>query len=172
MDRQHQFVQLLTDGQSKLFAYIRTLVPDADQARDVLQETNLVIWQKYDEFTEGTNFGAWACTIAFYEVKAWRRNAGRDRHVYSDSLVERLADAAQQRTGQIDPLNSALRRCIDKLSNVQKALLQRRYYDQVTVKQIADEQQRTANAVSRSLFLARRNLLECIEKIMASEGDA
>ena len=37
-------------------------------AEDVLQEANLVLWRKFDQYQEGTNFFAWACQIIRYEV--------------------------------------------------------------------------------------------------------
>ena len=166
---QSRFVQCLTSCQPKLYAYIRSLVGDPDHANDVLQETNLIIWQKAEQFTEGTNFGAWACRIALYQVMAWRRDAGRSRLFYNELILERVADAAEKRSAKLDQLNTALRRCIEKLTDAQRTLLKRRYFDQIAVKKIADEDKRTANAVSRSLFRIRCTLLNCVEGILARE---
>src|SRR3954454_14411357 len=44
--RTGEFVQLLTGVQSRLYAYICSLVGDSAGARDVLQETNLALWNK------------------------------------------------------------------------------------------------------------------------------
>ena len=45
-DPKERFVTSLTDSQDLLYAYILSLFPDVDLARDVLQETNLVLWRK------------------------------------------------------------------------------------------------------------------------------
>lgn len=50
-------MQLLTSHQQTLYAYIRTLLPEADVASDVLQETNLMLWQRAGEFSPGSDFG-------------------------------------------------------------------------------------------------------------------
>ena len=76
-----ELVGQLTACQGKLYGYIMSLLPDAHQARDVLQETNLVIWRKAAEYEAGTNFGAWVSRIAFYQVMAHRSRQKRDRHV-------------------------------------------------------------------------------------------
>ena len=44
--RQAQTVQRITECQRRLYAYILTLLPGTQQADDVLQETNLVLWAK------------------------------------------------------------------------------------------------------------------------------
>jgi len=44
----------------------------------VLQETNLVLWRKADEFNEEMSFVTWACAIAKFQVKAQRRDMQRD----------------------------------------------------------------------------------------------
>jgi len=68
-----QIVQLLTNVQQQLTRYVRTLVPNRTDAEEVLQETNLFVWRHADEFELGTNFAAWACRIAYYQVLTFRR---------------------------------------------------------------------------------------------------
>ena len=48
MSGQAQFVQLLTEAQPRLYTYIRSLIPDRHQANDVLQNTNVGLWEKSD----------------------------------------------------------------------------------------------------------------------------
>ena len=62
------FVQLMTEHQGRLYAYVLSLLGDPDQANDVLQETNLVLWRNAGEFQMGSNFRAWAFRIAHFQV--------------------------------------------------------------------------------------------------------
>ena len=48
--RTGDYVQLLTGAQSRLYAYICCLVGESAAARDVLQETNLALWDKAGEY--------------------------------------------------------------------------------------------------------------------------
>ena len=64
-ERRKQLVALMTQHQRRIFSYIYTLVPDRYDAEDLLQETSLVICEKFDEFKPGTDFVAWACQIAY-----------------------------------------------------------------------------------------------------------
>jgi RNA polymerase sigma-70 factor (ECF subfamily) len=58
------FASLITSSQQRLYAYIRSLLDNSASAWDVLQETNVVLWKKQAEFQMGTNFDAWAFTVA------------------------------------------------------------------------------------------------------------
>lgn len=44
------FVQLMTAHQGRLYGYILSLLGDVDQANDVLQESNVVLWRNAAEF--------------------------------------------------------------------------------------------------------------------------
>ena len=68
-----EFVSLLTGHQRKLYSFILSLLRNPSDADDVLQETNLVLWQKCNEFEPGTNFGAWAFRVAQFQVMAHRK---------------------------------------------------------------------------------------------------
>ena len=71
--QQAEFVGQITRHQSMLRAYIISLMPGMDGVDDVLQETNIVLWEKRSNYQPGTNFRAWACAIARLEVKTQRR---------------------------------------------------------------------------------------------------
>lgn len=70
-----EYVKLMTDHQWPLRGFILSLMPGSPDVGDVLQETNLVLWQKRRQFKLGTNFFAWACRIARYEVMHHRDQA-------------------------------------------------------------------------------------------------
>ena len=69
-EQKENFVRLLIEAQGSLYAFILTLLANADTAKDVLQETNLVLWRKNEEFEAGTHFFAWARRIAEFQVMA------------------------------------------------------------------------------------------------------
>ena len=92
------FIREMTGCQGRLYAYILTLLPDLDAANDILQETNLIIWRKWREYSEGTSFHAWVCRIAYYAVLAYRRDSVRDRHLFEEELIGEIARTATKRT--------------------------------------------------------------------------
>jgi RNA polymerase sigma-70 factor, ECF subfamily len=124
MDRSEPpFVQLLIEAQPTIEAYVRAVVPDASRARDVVQETNLVIWRKADEFVEGTNFLGWCVRIAYFEVIRYRRSLAREKLLFDDDVVNLLADRNLELIDQIHYKKEALGECIHQLSAEQRYLL-------------------------------------------------
>ena len=48
-DKSKHFVAQVNAAQQGLYAYILSLVPNPHDARDVLAETNMALWQKRDD---------------------------------------------------------------------------------------------------------------------------
>lgn len=53
--KQIQYLQLVTNHQALLQGYIHSIAPGVE-ADDVLQETNIILWNKMETFEMGTNF--------------------------------------------------------------------------------------------------------------------
>ena len=164
-----QIVQLLTNVQQQLTRYVRTLVPNRTDAEEVLQETNLYVWRHADEFQLGTNFAAWACKIAYYQVLTFRKRQSRSRLYFSDALVEQLASSAVQNLAGGSEEAEALDLCMAKLSADDRELMDLRYEPGATVEGIARQVGRSTKAVYNALGRIRNWLLECIERV-ASES--
>jgi len=158
------FADLMADHQGRLLGYIRSLVPDFHAAKDVLQETNVTLLKKAKNFEPGTNFTAWAFRVAYFEVLTFRRKRGRDRVSFDDELVEKLAVSAEKNSGDDRHLDriDALKLCIEKLPEKQREVIVSRYLDGESVMGIAENLGTNANAVSQTLFRARRNLAKCV----------
>ncbi len=81
-----EFIQLLTSNQSRLFAYTLSMLGDRQQAQDVMQETNMILWRKADQFRLGTNFGAWMLKVAYFQVVAHGGNSTGRRCSWSMTI--------------------------------------------------------------------------------------
>ena len=79
-----QFVLELTEAQSRLYAFIYKRLLNAEHARDVLQEANLVLWRRAREYQPGTHFMAWAYRIAHFQILALRQKQAREKLVFSE----------------------------------------------------------------------------------------
>ncbi len=71
------FARLLTAYQWTIYTCVRSLLANRAGVEEVWQETNVVLWQKADQYQPGTNFRAWVLAVARFEVQNFRRqNAG------------------------------------------------------------------------------------------------
>lgn len=158
-----EFVQLLTSHQSRLYAYVLSLLGDRTQAEDVMQETNAVLWRKADDFKLGTNFGAWMLKVAYYQVMAHRRRLTRDRLVFDDDFVQDIAASAEEQCDQQEAKQRLLNDCIGKLNERYQQLIRRRYTEGATLKAIAAQTGQSENTIKQALFRARAALIECVK---------
>lgn len=167
--RQETLVQMLAANQGRLFSFIYALLPDPDQARDVLQETNLTVWRKVDEFVEGTSFWAWASKIAQFKVLSHCRGKQRDRLVFDEALVNELASTSSASTDEDNVRGQALRKCLSKLQRTQLDLLQSRYTVGISITTLASQLGQSADAVGMRLHRIRQILLKCIQRALSEE---
>lgn len=162
-----EFVQLFTAAQRPLYLFILSQTANVLAAEEVLQETNLVIWAKSQQFETGSNFGAWSRQIASYEVMKWRQRFKRDKLTFSNEFINTIAAEAATRSTKQESQQAALQNCLQKLTSEDRELIQQRYRPGISGKELAAELGRHANSVYQSLGRIRRMLLDCINRQLA-----
>ncbi|BCX48664.1 DNA-directed RNA polymerase sigma-70 factor [Haloferula helveola] len=162
-----EYVKLMTDHQWPLRGFILSLMPGSPDVGDVLQETNLVLWQKRKQFKLGTNFLAWACRIARYEVMHHRDRVRKHAKLpFSDEMINVLAapkgiDASHER------LLTALEGCLAKLGDKQRALIEHRYTPGKSLEAHAQTLGTTAGSLRVTLHRVRQALRRCVKETLA-----
>jgi RNA polymerase sigma-70 factor (ECF subfamily) len=169
-DRVDTFVRLLGQNQRRIFLYVISMVPNWNDAEEIIQETNLVLWREFARFRPGTNFAAWACKVAFHQVLAWRKRVRRDRLEFSASFLEAVADEVATASDALEERSLGLARCIERLPADRRTLLRLRYDDGLAIEVIARQLQRTEEATYRALSRIRRVLFECVSRSRLAEG--
>ena len=154
--------QLFVTNQGKLLAFILSLQPGFTEADDILQETFLVISRKAATFEPGTNFLAWACTIARFKVLEFRRRQNQQTARISEAAIESLcADLPEE--GFFDSRLGALRDCLHKLAPRAREMIWLRYQGAREPDEIARQVAWTPGAVRVALTRARGVLRACVE---------
>lgn len=170
-DRRYEaFLTQFTRVQTQVLAYVRALVHDRSAADDVFQTVSLTLWRRFDSFRSGEPFLPWALGIARHEVLHYWRARRRDRLVFSEAAIERLADAASGLAAEADPRQRALEACVQSLPDRQRQLVALFYGQRLPADQIAAAWDRSVHAVYKALKVMRRGLLECVERRLAAEG--
>jgi RNA polymerase sigma-70 factor (ECF subfamily) len=158
-----QFIHDLTDWQNRLFGYLVSLLGNVHDARDVLQETNLVMWRRMDTFTPGTDFGAWARKCAYFQAMAFFRDRKRGPSLLEQEVLELIAAEQEEHPGPGESEHKlALRDCLARLDDGQRMLMKRRYQDQVQVQKLAAEHGKSESAMKMTLLRIRELLHVCI----------
>ncbi len=163
-DRDRELVALLTGHQPAIRFYIASLLPGDARAADVAQQASLTIWDKRNDFELGTNFRAWAFSIARYEVLNFRKKEARDSRLqFSDELDSIIFEEVEHHSDDFEQRREALRTCLQKLKTSERELIQHRYFERTSLKEYAAQVGRSVGGLKVSLHRVRSLLARCIE---------
>ena len=167
-DTEH-FLQLLAPNQGRIFAYILSFCPNRTDAEDVLQETIATMWRSFDRYISGTDFQAWAVTIAKYTILNFRKKQKRTRFQFNDDVIKSLEGKSDQFIGKLDDRISALKICVKKLPEKDVKLMKMRYDQELSVSTIAGRFDISARMVYKWLSRTHDILLRCIRRTLAED---
>lgn len=161
--------QLFVRHHRQLTAYVLTLWPDFCRADDVVQEVFLTVTAKAADFQPGTNFLAWAKSIARLKILEARR---KEKGLFLGAeILESLDVACPEGWGDERRLE-ALTECMKSLPPRAQELIRLRYESEHPLPEVARLLARTAASVSVSLHRARVALRDCIDRRLAEPGAA
>lgn len=164
MEYQEQFTRFWTEAQPKLAGYVSALVPDFQEAEDLLQEVAVVLLRKFPEYDAQRPFIAWAIGIAKREVLMARRRHARDFLCYQPDLMDRISDVCEELAPELDERSRALKECLGVVQGRASELLRLCYEDGLKPQAIAGRVGMAVVAVRVMLSRTRAVLRECIER--------
>lgn len=162
--RYDEFSELVRLYSSQMLAYIDSLLLNRSDAEDLFQDTCIVLWQKFDEYSRGTNFLAWALRIADYKVMNFRQKQSR-RLAFDDSLRDALmAEVVSREAEAASASLRVLPHCMERLAPPDRRMVTLCYAEGESVRELAHAMGRSPQSVHHSLRRVRNWLLECIQR--------
>ena len=145
------FAELVNANKSKIYALALKMTANPDDAEDIVQETFLKAIDKIDQFREESSFGTWLYSIALNESRA---HLGKQKHADLKPIEEYLPtksadDLHQGNNHQLfdwkdphqeleeDELRKIIQEVIDELPLKYKEVFLLRYYEELSIKEIA-----------------------------------
>lgn len=169
--QQHdQFLRRYTEHEPALRAFVRSLVPAREDAREVMQEVAVVLWRKFDQCARQEDFRRWAFGVARFEVLAWKRDRARDRLLFDDELLGTMAEEAAGLSDRMEAQLEALEDCLAKLPAEKRALVASAYAPEARIDRLAEQRSQTAMALYKVLHRIRLALIECTRRALVREG--
>jgi RNA polymerase sigma-70 factor, ECF subfamily len=168
--RHQQFAEQFVLHQARVYGYIVTMLPNRHDAEDVFQQTSLILWQKWEQFDPSRDFVAWACGIAHHEVRNFLRRRGHERVVFSEKVMDDLANLRAESQPILEPRRDALVDCMKKLDFVCREMLERCYAAGASMGAVAKQFRMTPNALYLRLRRIRRDLMECVHRTISEES--
>jgi RNA polymerase sigma-70 factor (ECF subfamily) len=171
------FEILARENTRMLMVYLRSLVNDPAAIDDLFQETMVVAWRRLDECDLTRPFGPWLRGIAARLVMAYYRKRKQQPVFMQDavlSLLDRKFESISAQVGDTwDEKVSALHDCLQSLPVQQSTVIRARYFDDLSMQQMAEHLDVSLEACKKRLQRARAMIAECLKtKGMFFAGEA
>lgn len=164
-----EFIALLTSSQNSMYTFIFALTGDSHGSRDILQKTNIALWEKADEYDFKKPFISWAFAFAKNQIRAEKLRQRREILIYNDEMLDIAVGRIHEFSEQFSEKLESLPACIKKLSPKQQELINHRYGEDKSVNKIAEILGQSTNTVTVTLFRIRSYLKDCIESGLRKE---
>jgi RNA polymerase sigma-70 factor, ECF subfamily len=166
-----EFVRLFTSHQVDIYLFVHSLIPNPDAAEEIVQETNVALWEKHREFDVSRDFRVWAFSFARNKVLQFLEKHKRKCVCFSDALVNELAIRAPGRVMANDDRIDDLRHCVALLAAKDRKLLGLRYSARATCEAIAKTFGKPVTWVYNAMRRIRHELLDCIARQITARRD-
>ena len=165
------FISELTGHQEVMHAFLISLLPGVPDVDDILQRTNLVLWEKRTQFAAGTSFKSWALAVTYWEARAWMTERKRgDWLVIDDDLAQQIVSRIEAQPHQAaNNADSALRACLAKLRDDDRLLVLSHHQHDKSLQECGRIFKRSPESLSVSLVRIRAALRRCIQSLNAVE---
>jgi len=167
---QQRFLSLFLRSEREVFRYVAALVPNVADAEDIVQQTALALWEKFDAYDSSQPFTPWACRFALNKTKQWVERRQRWQALLEAGLAEELAQRREELRPEIETRLKHLEGCVNKLPEEHRSIVEGYYYRRDGIEKLAEKSGRTVAATYKTLQRVRQSLQSCIEN--ASKGVA
>jgi RNA polymerase sigma-70 factor, ECF subfamily len=167
----HQrFLSLFLRSEREIYRYVAVLVPNVADAEDIVQQTALALWEKFDAYDADQPFTPWACRFALNKAKQWIERRQRWQALLEGGLVEELAQRREELRPELEVWLKHLEGCLNKLPEEQRSLVEGYYYRRDPIEKLSTASRRTVAATYKTLQRVRQALQSCIEDATKPEG--
>ncbi len=169
---QQRFLSLFLRSEREIFRYVAALVPNLTDADDIVQQTALALWEKFDAYDPAQPFTPWACRFALNKTRQWIERRQRWQTLLDKGLAEELAHRREELLPELEVQLRHLEGCLGKLPEEQRSLVEGYYYRREGIENLAASSGRTVAASYKMLQRIRQALQLCIENATRPEGAA
>ena len=168
---EREFMRLFLKHEPALRAFARSLLPDWDSVDNAIQEASVTMWEKLSQLRDEDGFLPWAKVILRFKCLSTIARLRRDRHLLSDSVLQRLAQEAEAiEAEEHAAARRALQTCLGKFSEPHRELLLAPYAGDGRIVRLAATRGKTANALYKLLGRLRAKLADCVRRQLSVEA--
>ncbi|HMT92394.1 sigma-70 family RNA polymerase sigma factor [uncultured Thiothrix sp.] len=171
-DRQ-AFSRLYLKYQPRLVSYCaRLLKDDVAQAADIVDDALFDVWRSADKFEGKSKASTWIYSIARNKLISWLRKTS-EVTLDDDAIMLAMEDSAPNPEEiRIDEdMKDQLLRMMNHLTDEHRDVLKLTYFEDKSVKEVAELLKISENTVKTRMFYARKRLGQMLEKAGIMEFD-
>lgn len=150
---------------NKLLRLARQILQDEEEAKDVLQDIFLKLWQKRDELANVENLEA----FAFRMTRNRCLDVIRSRRTVSMEVVKKSSRAEEESSDSDEVVNTEMaglaKKIIGQLPDLQRTIIHLRDIEQLEYEEIAKATELNVNTIRVNLSRARKKVRDEILKI-------
>ncbi len=163
---QTAFSQLYMRYQPRLVRHCsRVLRDDLAQVADLVDEALFDVWRSADSFAGRSKPSTWIYSIARNKVISWLRKTS-EVSLEDESILDAMVDpnANPHEELAMDDMKQQLLRLMDQLTEEHREVLKLTYFEDKSVKEVAEILDIAENTVKTRMFYARKRLAQLLEK--------
>lgn len=134
-----------------------------------MQETISSMWEHFDKYQDGTNFTAWGIAIARNKALNFIKKNARSRPQLSDDVYSKIVEIETEGKDDLSERTDALRKCCEKLKDVDRKILSLRYRKDVSMKKIAQVLGRSTTGIYHTMARIHSLLQECVDRTLCGK---
>ena len=159
-----RFAELYENNFHRVYAFVARRVVDRDEAQDVTAEVFHQALKNLGRFQwRGVPFAAWLLRIAANALADRWERASRGVEVQAEDSLEERAESSAGDTAEVER-HAMLFQLVDRLPADQRMVILRRFVDQKSIREIAQELGRSEGAVKQLQFRALETLRGQVRK--------
>ncbi len=151
-------------NQGKIRGFVFSATRDYHATEDILQEVAIVVAKKASTYDTERPALPWFMGIARNQIQRHYRAKGKAANNVSYELLEDFVPLfSSYESEEISDRQVALKRCVDKLPQKQKRIMQMRYVEELDCSQISDTLGRSIQGIYGLLKRMKLGLRKCVE---------
>lgn len=166
----HRLTELWNEAQPVVSAFVHGHVRNFHDSEDLVQEIACTVADRFRTYDGERPFTPWALGIARFKILEYYRKQNRTFTLLEQEVAEEAIEVFVEESEEYSSFRGALKRCIARLTERSRLLLELRYVHDMKPMAIARYLGFTPGATRTALHKIRSALGDCIDRAVAQEG--
>ncbi len=166
------FAALVDRYKHMVYTLAMKIVKHTEEAEEISQDVFLKVFQVLNTFKGDSKFSTWLYKIAYYRSLDYIKKQKRQLNTSSiDSEIEFHLPSIEGVLDQfeVQERKQAIKRAIDKLPEADAVVITLHYFEELSLKEIAEVMNMEANTVKVRLFRSRKRLAVILKNELEPE---